>query len=63
MTGMFAENGVAAGEVTLTFTSFAASFLPERKKRASSAAIEIIVSPTIRIRIRRMKLVFLDSPS
>lgn len=63
ITGVFGEYGVADGVVILTFTSFTASFLPERKKMASSAAIEIIVSPMIRIRTRRMKLVFLDSPS
>ena len=63
MTGVFVENGVADGVVILTFTSFAASFLPERKKMASIATIEISVSPMIRIRTSRMKLAFLDPPS
>jgi len=67
MTGAFVENGVADGVVILTFTSFAASFaaslLPERKKMASIATIEITVSPMIRIRTSRIILAFLDPPS
>lgn len=53
MIGVSGENGAASGGVTLVFTSFAASLLLNRKKTASIAAMENIVSPASRIRTRR----------